>query len=159
MGEYMKKNKIILLIIILTVFILTSVYIEIYPFGYPAKEIQEGVLRLGDYAVKEDIPNTSIYSYRVKDKFKDKSDVINFLNKYKEIENSDMYSLGFDLGSFKDNDGNVVWEDVYSSIKVENKLWKKIYKLDYKTSHEECNGNSISITKDGYILDYRSSGK
>ena len=155
----MKKKRVVLLVIILAVLIFTAIRIEIYPFGYQAKEIQEGILKLDNYTVNEDIPNTSIYSYRVKDKFNDKTDVINFLKKYESVDDSGMYSLAFDLGSFKDTDGNVIWEDVYSSIKVEYKLWKKIYKLNYKTSNVQCNGNNISITKDGYILDYRSSGK
>lgn len=155
----MKKKRVVLLAIILAVLIFTAIRIEIYPFGYKAKEIQEGTLRLDNYTVNEDIPNTSIYSYRVKDKFNDKTDVINFFKKYEAVDDSGMYSLAFDLGSFKDTDGNVIWEDVYSSIKVEYKLWKKIYKLNYKTSNVQCNGNNISITKDGYILDYRSSGK
>lgn len=155
----MKKTRVVLLVIVIAIAAFTTIYIEFFPFGYKAKEIQQDTLRLDNYNVNKDIPNTSIYSYRVKEKFNDKTDVIDFLKKYEATNDSGMYSLAFDLGNFKDTNGDVIWEDVYNSIKVEYKLWKKMYKLDYKTSNVECNGNSISITKDGYILDYRSSGK
>lgn len=155
----MKTLKRLLLVIVIAMLAFTITYIELFPFGYEAKEILVNTSRLDNYSVSEDIPNTTIYSYKVKDKFNNKTEVINFLKRYEASEDSDMYSLAFDLGSFKDKEGNVIWEDVYNSITVKYKLWKKIYTLDYKTSNIECNGNILSITKNGYVLDYRSAGK
>lgn len=155
----MKRLRILFIIIFVGIVISTTIYIELFPFGYRAKEILADATRLDVYNVNNDIPNTSIYSYKVKEKFNNKIDFIKFLKKHQAKEDSDMYSLEFDLGSFKDNNGNVMWEEVYNSLKVTYKLWKKIYSLEYKTSHVECNGNNLSITKNGYVLDYRSAGK
>lgn len=155
----MKRLRMIFLTILVIALISTTFYVELFPFGYKAKEILPNTTRLDDYNVNKDIPNTSIYSYKVKARFNGKVDFINFLKQHEANEDSDMYSLMFDLGSFKDNNGNTVWAEVYNSIDINYKVWKKIYSLDYKTSNIECNGNNLSITKNGYVMDYRSAGK
>jgi len=146
-----------MIIIFITVMII-SVYVKLFPFGYKAEKIKDYTARLEEYNIDKDIPNTSIYSYRVDEKINSKEEFINFLKKYEGNENSDMYSLAFDLGSFKGKDKNVIWEDVYDAIEIDYIFYRKVYRLEYKTSYVECNGNKISITKDGYVLDYRSAG-
>lgn len=154
----MKKIR-LLGVIVIIIIVCTSIYIEVFPFGYYSKQIAPDTSRLDDYLISKDIPNTSIYSYKVEEKFNDKSDIIRFLKKYEAKQNDDMYSLAFDLGSFKNKEGIVSWDDINNSITTEYKLWKKIYTLNYKTSDIMCNGNSISFTENGNILDYRSSGE
>jgi hypothetical protein len=58
-----------------------------------------------------------------------------------------------------DSNGDVNWQQVSDSVTTYLIGWEKVYMLRYKTLSPECNGYILQITNDGYVKDYRSSGK
>lgn len=130
----MKVKKLILRILPIFILIFIFIKIQFFPFGFKKEER---------------FPNTSIYYYKVDIKIKDKNEFIDYLK-----ANTQEY----ELGSFMNNKSEVDWEEVLQSTHVYFIGWKKVYSIHYKTLNE-CNGDKLYMTCDGYIKDYRSCGK
>lgn len=131
-------KKRILLIPISIIFILIFIKIEFLPF-FPLSAFKE-----------LNLPNTTIYYYKVDSTIRNKDDFIDFLK-----ENSDKY----ELGSYMNNEKKVNWDKVLKETHVYFKGWRRVYSIHYETLDPECNGYKLDITSNGYIRDYRSAGK
>ena len=157
----MRKRIVLPLLILLGVTLFFVYRIQFYPFGFKAPTLLPGTQRLNSYLISENMPNTSIYSYKIDLEIKSKDDFINYLKSNSETykAGSNMDLMRYELGSFMDNDKNVIWQKVYESVNVRRLAWKKIYSLSYKTLDPQCNGYKLEITDDGYVYDYRSAGE
>ena len=155
------RIKIVVFTAALIIVSVITIRIQFFPFGYGAERLLPDTTRLEQYRISHDIPNTSIYSYKVDVKISNKSEFVDFLK-----VNATTYKTGtytdipkYELGSFMDANGSVNWQNVLEAIEVRMLGWEKIYTLKYKTLYPGCNGYRLDMTNDGYIRDYRSAGK
>lgn len=155
----MTRFKVILLLVIVSVIYFFYNRIETQPIGYSAMIIGVNEYDLEIYAVEENIPNTDIYSYQLEREFEDIEDVIDYLKEHSTDKSSDFRLRKYDLGNFRDDSGHVDWDLVSDAIVIEYRYWNKIYSIEYRASFRESNKNKVSISDDGYVLDYRSAGK
>gem|GEM_PF-7113541 len=134
-------------------------YIESHQLGHEADIIYEDEFDLEPHRIDTDIPNTSIYSYRVDIDFESTKDVVTYLKLNEGNGPSDFGEKKYDLGTYRDSSCKVDWIAVENSIEVSYRFWNKIYVIEYEASFPESNTNELVISVDGYILDLRSSGK
>ncbi|MDK2867287.1 MAG: hypothetical protein PWP51_521 [Clostridiales bacterium] len=155
----LKPNYIaLMLVIVLAVAVPLYRHIETHPLGYTAPLAGNDAFDLEAYIVSENMPNTSIYSYRVDQKFHSIDDIIVYLRAYEDTDGRHFNKRLYDLGSYKDQDGDVDWEAVKEAVTVTHRYWNRVYTITYRASFPESNQCHIDITADGYILDYRSAG-
>lgn len=157
----MRKIKIFAAVIFLIIVVSVILRIQFFPFGFKAYELSSNTERLEKYIVSKNIPNTSIYSYKINVKIRNKDDFIHFLMKNTEKHKEGTYldSTKYELGSFMDSNGDINWQKVSDSVSISRMGWKKVYSLSYKTLDPGCNGYKLEVTNDGYVRDYRSAGK
>lgn len=134
-------------------------YVESHQLGYKADIIYDDEYDLEPYLIDNDIPNTSIYSYRVDIDFESTEDVLVYLMENEGNGSSDFGKKKYDFGTYRDSTGKVDWTALENSIEVSYRFWNKVYMIEYKASFPESNTNELVLSADGYVLDLRSSGK
>jgi hypothetical protein len=131
--RFTKKSFIGLITLITLLVLLICAEIMLPPFGVKSEYLS---------------PNTTEKCYRIDNKFNNIDEFIDYIiEKNYPIDDFKLYDDTYDIDSIK------------KSIKIEYRVVRKIYKLEYKPNYIEANRHIIQVSSDGYISEVWSAGK